>query len=63
MKQFFMLTGESGMNIILIYSRHSSYFFIGISIGLSGNYPIAGYQVEVCTKDVVAAPSLVDRLY
>ena len=41
------------MNVILIYSTHSSRFFIEIMIGLSGNDPIVFHQLEVCTKDAV----------
>jgi hypothetical protein len=48
-----MLTGEDVMNVILIYSTHSSPFFTEIMIGLSGNDPIVFHQLEVCTKDAV----------
>jgi hypothetical protein len=48
-----MLTGEDEINVILIYSTHSSHFFTEIMIGLSGNDPIVFHQLEVRTKDVV----------
>jgi hypothetical protein len=41
------------MNVILIYSKHSSSFSTEIMIGLSENDPIVLYKLEICIKDVV----------
>lgn len=53
MKLFLMSIGEVVMNVILIYSTHSSRFFAEIVNGWSGNDPIVFHQLEVCTEEVV----------